>query len=104
MARYNEKKIPYATQDRLMDLFCEALCQLKTKGAVRNFLKDLLNRQERMMLIRRLQIAELLEQGLTYTEIREQLGCGTATIARVQRWLNFGRGGYKEIIKFLFKK
>lgn len=93
MARYNEKKIPYNTQERLMDTFCETLSRLKTKGAIRNFLKDLLNRKERVMLVRRLLIAEMLLEGYTYREIVERLHCGTPTIARVERWLHFGRGG-----------
>lgn len=98
MARFNEKMIPYVTQDRLMSQFCEMLSRLKTSEHIRNFLKDLLNRQERLMLIRRLHIAELLEQGMNYRDIKKQLHCGCATIARVERWLSFGRGGYKKAI------
>ena len=99
MARYNEKLIAYPTQDRLVDKFCETLSRLKTKSAIRNFLKDLLNRQERLMLVRRLLIAELLLEGKTYKEIAEYLQCGMTTIARVERWLHFGRGGYKEAVE-----
>ncbi|MDP3244551.1 MAG: YerC/YecD family TrpR-related protein [bacterium] len=99
MARYNEKIIPYALQDRLMDTFCEALSRLKTKSAIRNFLKDLLNRQERLMLVRRLLIAEMLLEEKTYQEIIAQLHCGFSTVAKVERWLHFGRGGYKEAVE-----
>ena len=99
MAKYNEKKISYALQDRLMDQFCETLFELKNKQAIRNFLKDLLNRQERAMLIRRLMIAEMLFKKHTYQEIIDQLHCGAATIARVERWLNFGRNGFKQAIQ-----
>lgn len=99
MAKYSEKKIPYTVQEKLMDTFCETLCKLKKKNAVRNFLKDLLNRQERAMLIRRLLIAELLLDGYTYQEIVDRLHCGMTTIARVERWLHFGRDGYKQAVK-----
>lgn len=99
MARYNEKKISYVVQDRLMDMFCETLHRLKTKKAIQNFLKDLLNRQERTMLVRRLLIAEMLSKKHTYQEIVERLRCGTGTIARVDRWLNFGRNGLKQAIQ-----
>lgn len=98
MARYNEKKIAYSLQDRLMDIFCETLARLKTKKAIRNFLKDLLNRQERLMLLRRLLIAELLLDDKTYQEIKEELHCGASTIAKVERWLHFGRDGYKQAV------
>lgn len=99
MARYNENKVPYRTQTDLLDSFCEIIFNLKTKGDVYNFLKDLLNRKERFMLIRRLQIADMLMSGCSYKEIRKRLRCGFNTIAKVQRWLNFGRGGYKEALK-----
>lgn len=99
MARYNEKSISYATQERLLDAFCETLSRLKTKTTIRHFLKDLLNRQERAMLVRRLLIAEMLLAKRTYREIVDQLHCGTSTIARVERWLNFGRGGYKRALE-----
>lgn len=99
MAKFDEKKLPYPTQDRLMEIFCAVVCKLKTKDAVRDFFKDLMNRKERMMLIRRLQIAEMLLEKYTYDEIVKKLKCGTPTIARVERWLEFGRGGYKQAIR-----
>lgn len=99
MARYNANKIPYALQDRLLDLFCSTLASLRSKESIRNFLKDLLNRQERVMLIRRLLIADLLMKGRKHREIREKMHTGYTTIARVDRWLHFGRGGYKMAIK-----
>ncbi|MFH0988226.1 MAG: YerC/YecD family TrpR-related protein [Parcubacteria group bacterium] len=98
MAKYNEKRLPYDVQDKLIDAFCEVLAKLKTKQQIKDFLKDLLNRKERAMLVRRLLIAILLVQGKTYTEIGRELKCGRATIARIERWLNFGRGGYKKAI------
>ena len=99
MAKYDEKRILYKEQDRLMNMFCDILCGLKNRRAVSNFLKDLMNRKERIMLIRRLQIAEMLLDKYTYVEIAGRLKCGLPTIARVQRWLEFGRGGYKHAIK-----
>ena len=98
MAKYDEKRVLYKEQDRLMNMFCDILCELRNRRAVSNFLKDLLNRKERIMLIRRLQIAEMLLDKYTYIEITDRLKCGLPTIARVQRWLEFGRGGYKKAI------
>ena len=84
-----------------MDLLCKVLSHLKTSKAINDFLKDLLNRHERIMLIRRLLVAELLLAGKKYREIQEQLHVGSSTIARIDRWLHFGRGGYKTAIKVL---
>lgn len=99
MAKYNQNRIPYQKQDDLLDDFCAALAKLRTKGEIKDFLKDILNRQERLMIIRRLQIAEMLASGRTYAEIRKALGASETTISRVSRWLNFGRNGYKNILR-----
>ena len=98
MSRYKAEKIPYNKQEQLIDKLCGVLAVLKTKNAIKDFLKDLLNRQERVMLVRRLLIAEMLEEGKTYREIIEKLKCGAPTIARVERWLHFGRKGYERAI------
>lgn len=53
------------------------------------------------MLARRLHIAALLEAGYTYDQIVRTLRSGSATVGRIQRWLNFGRDGYKRAIRLL---
>ena len=79
-------------------MFCGVLAGLRTEKSILDFLKDLLNRKERIMLVRRLLVAELLNDGKTYREIQTRLGMGPATIARVERWLHFGRGGYRRAL------
>ena len=56
------------------------------------------------MLVRRLQVASLLEVGFTYEEIRKMLGVGSQLVARVQRWLEFGRGGYKSAVRLMSER
>jgi len=104
MAKYNPNKIPYVQQDAYLENFCEALAKLKTKEDLKDFLKDLMNRQERLMFVRRLQIADYLVKEWTYSDIRKKLKVGENTISRVARWLNFGRNGYKKILERKFKK
>lgn len=87
-----------------MNLFCNILYLLKNRQIIKNFLKDLLNRQERIMLIRRLLIANLLLEEKSYREIQQRLRVGTNTISRIGRWLHFGRNGYKIAIKVNKKK
>lgn len=101
MPRYNYKKLKYSDQEKLLKLFCQVVCKLHTEQNLLDFLKDILNRSERVMFVRRLLIGRLLEEGKTYKEIQKQLKAGKATIARVERWLNFGRGGLKRAIKHL---
>lgn len=104
MPRYNEKRLSYAIQEKLLDMFCEIILSLKNKKAIKDFLKDLLNRQERAMLVRRLLIAKMLMDSKTYQEIVNRLHCGNTTISRVERWLNFGREGYKKAISIQKRK
>ena len=87
-----------------MSSLCETLHGLGGSTKIKHFLKDLLNRKERMMIMRRLLIAELLEKGYGYREIKDKLRCGDGTISRVQRWLHFGRGGYRLAIQLRQKK
>lgn len=103
MAKYSDKKIPYPKQDALWTEFCTVVAGMKNTDDVKRFFKDLLNRQERLMLHRRLLIAELLDRGLTYQEIHTKLAASPTTIARVHRWLKFGRGGYARAIAKLRK-
>jgi TrpR-related protein YerC/YecD len=104
MAKYIHKKKNYDEQDRLLDELCEVLQILKTTQEKKYFLKDLLGRGERIMLVRRFKVAKLLEQGKTYKEIRKKMGAGYSTITRVERLLNFGRGGYRKAIAKMLKK
>lgn len=99
MSRYSDRRIPKPTQDELWNEFCDLVAGLGSRVAVRNFFRDLLNRQERLMLARRLHVASLLDAGETYREIKRMLGAGSPMIARVARWLEFGRGGYKEAVR-----
>lgn len=103
MARYSYRKLKYSDQEKLLRLFCRVLCRLRTEQNLLDFLKDIWNRSERLMFIRRLLIAKMLAAGKTYEEIQKQLRVGKTTIARVERWLNFGRGGLKRAIQHLNK-
>lgn len=103
MPRYNYKKLEYFDQEKLLKLFCAVICRLRTEQYTMDFLKDIFNRSERVMFVRRLLVAKMLDEGKTYREIQELLGVGKATIARVERWLNFGRGGLKRALTHLNK-
>lgn len=77
---------------------------LKNREEVKQFFKDLLTLSEVVMISRRLQIAKMLLEGFTYREIRMKLKIGLSTIVSVERWLNQGFGGYRNIIQRHKKK
>jgi TrpR-related protein YerC/YecD len=83
--------------------FYTMVTSLKTREEVKNFFKDLLTLSEVVMISRRIQIAGLLLEGLSYDEIRKRLKVGFSTVNQVERWLNNGFGGYRKTI-LEFKK
>ncbi|OGI26154.1 MAG: hypothetical protein A3J76_01760 [Candidatus Moranbacteria bacterium RBG_13_45_13] len=72
---------------------------LKNRDEVKNFFKDLLTLSEVVMISRRIQIARMLLEGESYEEIKKKLKVGSTNISQVEKWLNNGFGGYREIIK-----
>ncbi len=72
---------------------------LKTRDEAKNFFKDLLTLSEVVMISRRIQAAKMMLEGETYETISNKLKMSTTTIMQVERWLNNGFGGYKNIIR-----
>ncbi len=79
--------------------FYTMVASLRNRDEVKMFFKDLLTLSEMVMISRRLQIAQMLLEGMTYEEIKTKLKTGLDTIGQVDRWLNSGFGGYKKIIE-----
>lgn len=77
----------------------DMIALLKSRDEVKQFFKDLLTLSEVVMVSRRLQIAKMLLEGFTYRDIRAKLKVGISTIISVERWLNQGFGGYRNIIQ-----
>lgn len=67
-----------------------------TEGAA--FLRDLCTRKELDEMSRRWQAVKLLDQSIPYREISEQTGLSTATITRINQWLQYGTGGYRTML------
>lgn len=99
MSRFSANKLSYRNQEKLFRDFCRVIKRLRTETAIGDFFKDLLNRHERMMIVRRLLVAKMLLADKTYREIRTKLKVGSSTIARIERWLNFGRKGILRALK-----
>ena len=82
----------------------EALCLLNTPGEVSRFLEDLCTPAEIEAMLDRWRVAQLLEQGLSYREIREMTQVSVTTIGRVARYMEMGTGGYRTVLDRLEKK
>jgi TrpR-related protein YerC/YecD len=73
----------------------EALLCLDTSQEVKQFLEDLCTPAEIEAMVDRWRVAQLLEQGYSYREIRELTEVSVTTIGRVARFIEMGTGGYR---------
>ena len=51
-----------------------------------------------MAMEQRFEVALLLSDGMIYNDILERTGASSATISRVNRSLNYGADGYKNVL------
>ncbi|MCX6713856.1 MAG: YerC/YecD family TrpR-related protein [Candidatus Vogelbacteria bacterium] len=79
----------------------KAFLALKNADEAQRFLRDLLTEDEIKEFAKRLQTAEMLLAGASYVDIQKKTGFSSTTVARVSRWLNRGKNGYKTIINKL---
>ena len=84
-----------------MDVLFKAMLSLESVEECYAFFEDLCTVNELKSMAQRLQVALLLDNGETYTDIVSLTGASTATISRVNRCLNYGTDGYSNILKKL---
>lgn len=85
-------------KDESTDKLFEAILLLENIEECYSFFEDIGTISEIKALAQRLEVAKMLRDGKTYTEIGEKTGASTATISRVNRCLNYGADGYKLIL------
>lgn len=85
--------------EKKMQHLYQAFLSLENEEACRRFLEDILTPKELKDLGDRLAVAQLLANGKTYGEITKETGMSSTTIARINRTLHHGAGGYKEVLE-----
>ncbi len=75
-----------------------AILMLKNTDEAKRFFRDLLTEPEIMDFSQRWKTAQLLDQGVPYSEIGRKTWMSSKTIARIQRWLKRGKRGYRLIL------
>lgn len=75
----------------------QTVLQLKDLDECFRFFQDLCTVSELRAMEQRYDVAVLLEKGMIYNDILEQTGASSATISRVNRSLNYGYDGYKDV-------
>ena len=81
--------------DRLFD----AVLQLKDREECYRLFEDLCTIKEIRAMAQRFQVAYLLSEEKTYSEIEKITGASTATISRINKCLSYGADGYQLILK-----
>ena len=89
------KDIHSESTDRLF----QAMLGLKSVEECYDFFEDLCTVKEIRDMSQRLEIACLLDKGLSYQKVAELTNVSSATISRVKRCLDYGAGGYTKAIE-----
>ncbi len=87
-----------------LELLYKAVLSLETEDECHKFFDDLCTVPELKALSQRLQVAKMLLEHMVYSDIVAATGASTATISRVNRCLNYGSDGYKEVLERLSEK
>lgn len=81
--------------------FYKAILKLETIEEVHNFFEDVATFKELQDFSDRLSVAKSLLEGRTYEQITKETKISSATIARINRAIMYGNGGYKTVINRL---
>ena len=90
-----ESKFKRADIDELFD----AILLLEDHEDCYRFFEDVCTINELHAIAQRLQVAKLLSEKKTYSEIEEMTKASTATISRINKCLVYGSEGYQRILE-----
>jgi len=79
----------------------DAILALKNCNEAKRFLRDLLTKRELIEFGNRWKAARMLGKKVPYEKIEKETGLSSTTVARVSKWLNNGKNGYKLILNRL---
>lgn len=82
----------------------KAILSLESVDECLKFFDDLCTVSELMAMEQRYQVATCLNSGMIYNDILAETGASSATISRVNRSLQYGRGGYEIVFNRLKEK
>ncbi len=87
-------------RDDIDELF-RAILLLQDEEDCYRFFEDVCTVNEIHAIAQRLQVAKLLSQNKTYSEIEALTKASTATISRINKCLVYGADGYKRVLERL---
>ena len=81
------------------DALFRAVLSLQSVEECYAFFEDLCTVKEISDMAQRLEAAKLLLGGSTYDQIVKAVEISTATISRINRCIQYGSGGYRDVIE-----
>ena len=87
-------------RDDIDELF-DAVLTLEDREYCYRFFEDICTINEIHAIAQRLQVAKLLSEKKTYSEIESITKASTATISRINKCLVYGADGYKRVLERL---
>lgn len=87
-----------------IDRLFETILNLETVEDCYSYFEDICTIKELQDMAQRLDTAILLDEGVNYQKISNDVGVSTATIGRVSKCLKYGSGGYRKAIDGLKKE
>ncbi len=84
-------------KEKLQDL-CKVLCSIESEKDCMDLLQDLCTQKELENMAERIYAAKLLLDGSTYAQVMESSSISSATLSRVSRCVQYGKG-YKKVLK-----
>ena len=82
----------------------EALLCLENSQEMKQFLEDLCTPAELEAMVDRWRVAQLVDQGYSYRDIRDITEVSVTTIGRVARFMEMGTGGYRTVLDRIGRK
>ena len=87
-----------ATKKEHIDNLCRLIVSIQDEETCRALLEDLCTAKELENMAERCWAAKLLLEGCTYSQVMERAEISTATLSRVSRCVQYGRG-YSALLK-----
>ena len=88
-------------RNKTTDALFDAILSLETREECYHFFEDLCTVKEISDMAQRLEAAKLLLSGNTYDQIVKTVEISTATSSRINRCIQYGSGGYRNVIEKL---
>lgn len=85
-------------QSQEIDNLFDAILSLEDREQCYRFFEDLCSISELQAMAQRLEVAYMLADNITYSDIAQKTGASTATISRINRCLKYGADGYSLVL------